>query len=93
MDYDSVLREIGAFGRWQRRLMVLLWAPVFMVGLAFMTYSFVMGTPRGYRCRVPGCDVDGLEEYEANWTGRYIPGDGHGTVKASTSSISLIAIC
>ena len=54
--YDGILAEIGSFGPWQKRLMVLLWIPSIYTGVAFMTYSFTLGTPSEYRCYVPGCD-------------------------------------
>ena len=79
MDYDEVLKEIGQFGPWQKKLMVILWAPILVVGLAFMTYSFALGTPADYRCFVPGCDQPdedgGGNELKPDWLNRYIPPD------------------
>jgi len=48
-NYEAILREIGGFGRWQKLAVVLLWVPVIYCGAAFMTYSFVLGTPKDYR--------------------------------------------
>ena len=47
--FDAILDEIGSFGRWQQFLMVLLWIPSMYCGMAFMTYSFALGTPEKYR--------------------------------------------
>ena len=81
MDYDEVLKEIGEFGPWQKKLMVILWAPILVVGLAFMTYSFALGTPAGYRCFVPGCDTEGEKnEFRPDWVNRFIPPDVPGIV-------------
>ncbi len=47
--YESILSEIGDFGRWQKMVMALLWLPALYCGMAFMTYSFTFGTPSKYR--------------------------------------------
>jgi len=50
-NFEAILAEIGPFGRFQKTAMVFLWVPVIYCGMAFMTYSFVVGTPKDYRYR------------------------------------------
>eukprot|EP00091_Calanus_sinicus_P001516 TRINITY_DN11517_c0_g1_i1.p3 TRINITY_DN11517_c0_g1~~TRINITY_DN11517_c0_g1_i1.p3 ORF type:complete len:167 (+),score=43.93 TRINITY_DN11517_c0_g1_i1:45-503(+) len=62
MDYDSVLAEIGEFGRWQQSIIVLLWIPPMMAGVHNLLFVFTGLTPKnGFRCQIPGCDDDEFE--------------------------------
>ena len=40
MDYDTVLLEIGEFGRWQQLAQAWLWIPVIFCGFHALLYSF-----------------------------------------------------
>ncbi len=47
--FGRVLKEIGGFGPWQRRMAALLWVPSVYAGMWFMIYPFVLATPKEYR--------------------------------------------
>ena len=49
VDYEAILSEIGEFGPWQKKIIVMLWIPSGFCGLMFMVYSFALGTPSQYR--------------------------------------------
>ncbi len=47
--FGRVLKEIGGFGPWQRRMAALLWVPSVYAGMWFMIYPFILATPKEYR--------------------------------------------
>ncbi|XP_042240526.1 organic cation transporter protein-like isoform X2 [Homarus americanus] len=55
VDIDAVLREIGSFGVYQRRVYFLLCLPIIFVGAGNLAFVFIAATPK-YRCLVPECD-------------------------------------
>merc|ERR1711892_1357784 len=59
MDYDTVLLDIGEFGRWQQITQALLWIPPIFCGVHAFLFSFTGLQPsNGFRCKIPGCDGD-----------------------------------
>ncbi|KAK8399036.1 hypothetical protein O3P69_004252 [Scylla paramamosain] len=57
VDIDAVLKEIGEFGSYQRRIYFLLCLPAIFVGAANLAQVFIAATPK-YRCVVPLCDAN-----------------------------------
>lgn len=47
-----------------------------MCGMAYMQYSFAVGTPINYRCLIPECETAGEAKYEAPWKDKFIPVEG-----------------
>lgn len=51
MNYDDILEELGEFGPWQRRHLLLLWTTAIASGIFVTTYSFTGLEPsNGFRC-------------------------------------------
>ncbi|XP_067674282.1 organic cation transporter protein-like [Haliotis asinina] len=57
MKYDDILKELGEFGPYQKRLYVLLCIPMVSLGIQIMVTVFTMGVP-DHRCAVPDLDND-----------------------------------
>ena len=55
LDYDEVLRHIGQFGPWQRKIHFLLWLTSAAGGLAVVVFTFTAFN-MGHRCQNPYCD-------------------------------------
>jgi OCT family organic cation transporter-like MFS transporter 4/5 len=69
MDYDSILAEIGEFGRWQQMIQALLWIPAIFCGVNGLMFSFTGLQPtNGFRCKIPDCDGDDFNftDFSAN---------------------------
>lgn len=77
MDYESIIKEIGQFGRWQK--IVYFNACIIALVEAFMTFgfSFVGYTPK-FRCRVPSCDLPDSNNYNSDFLNFSIPLDEDG---------------
>ena len=56
LSYEEVIMEVGAFGVWQFRRIVLLWIPMLMCGTQFITTDFMVLEPKTLFCRYPGCN-------------------------------------
>lgn len=46
MTYDSALRQVGEFGRYQKRIYLLLCLPIATCGMQVMVTVFILGVPR-----------------------------------------------
>lgn len=46
MTYDRALRQVGEFGRYQRRIYLLLCLPIFTSAMQVMVTVFILGTPK-----------------------------------------------
>ncbi|XP_046582580.1 organic cation transporter protein-like [Haliotis rubra] len=57
MKYDDILKDLGEFGTYQKRLYVLLCIPMVSLGIQIMVTVFTLGVP-DHRCAVPGLDND-----------------------------------
>lgn len=51
MTYDSALRQVGEFGRYQKRIYLLLCLPIATCGMQVMVTVFILGVPR-HRCAI-----------------------------------------
>ncbi len=69
VDYDNILKYIGQFGTWQKRIHFLLWLTSAASGLVVVVYSFTaFNLP--YRCRNPYCEnEEGVNILYDNLTG------------------------
>ena len=56
LSYEEVIMEVGAFGVWQFRRIVLLWIPMLMCGTQFITTDFMVLEPKTLFCIYPGCN-------------------------------------
>ena len=74
LDYDDMLERIGQLGTWHVRSVLLLCIPTVIVGIAFMKYSFALGTPADFRCFVPLCDRENATNpLNPEWVANFIP--------------------
>ncbi|KAF4520101.1 hypothetical protein B566_EDAN010331 [Ephemera danica] len=71
-DLDTILIEIGEFGRFQAFTYILICLPVFFSAANSLTYVFTAGIPP-YRCLVPGCDNETNPQYAESWLQYAIP--------------------
>ncbi|BES93527.1 Organic cation transporter [Nesidiocoris tenuis] len=72
MDLDSILREIGQFGRYQMFVFFLLFFSI--VYTTFFTLTFVFtAADLQYRCLVPGCESLNDTTFNSPWVNRSIP--------------------
>uniref|UniRef100_A0A336KAG2 CSON004020 protein n=1 Tax=Culicoides sonorensis TaxID=179676 RepID=A0A336KAG2_CULSO len=71
MDFDSILDEIGEFGKFQFTNYMLVCLPVFFAAANSLSYVFTAAIPN-YRCLVPDCDTD--TEYYEDWVSIAVPG-------------------
>ncbi|XP_040573548.1 organic cation transporter protein [Lepeophtheirus salmonis] len=55
IDFNSILDEIGGFGKWQKKNFFLLWLTSMAAGLAVVVFSFTGNVP-DHRCSVPFCE-------------------------------------
>lgn len=46
MTYDSALRQVGGFGRYQKRIYLLLCLPMATCAMQVMVTVFILGVPR-----------------------------------------------
>lgn len=58
-DLDSLIREIGPFGKYQLTNYLLLCVPIALSTMFTLSYVFAAGDLK-YRCRIEACDGDGL---------------------------------
>ena len=59
--YDDILKHIGQFGKWQKRIHFWLWLASAASGLVVVVYSFTAFS-MDYRCRNPYCeDINGKQ--------------------------------
>ncbi len=73
-NYESLIAEMGEFGRWQKLMTVLLWLPSAYTGMAFLAYPLAFATPN-FRCRVTECEEDHTN-FSQPWTGALVPPKG-----------------
>ncbi|XP_052089051.1 organic cation transporter protein-like [Mytilus californianus] len=57
MKFDDILKHIGEFGYYQKRLYLLLCLPAISTGCYMMMLVFVMHAP-DHRCQIPGLNND-----------------------------------
>ncbi|XP_065352741.1 organic cation transporter protein [Cloeon dipterum] len=72
VELDTVLTELGEFGRFQAFTYLLICLPVFFSAANSLTYVFTAGVPP-YRCFVPGCDDDENSDFSQPWLAVAIP--------------------
>lgn len=65
VDYDDILKHIGQFGTWQKRIHFWLWLVSAASGLCVVVYSFTAYS-MDHRCKNPYCDVDDISTYFPN---------------------------
>lgn len=58
MNFDTVLEDLGEFGRWQQVVALALWLPSMAGGIHVLMFSFTGLEPKRFRCQIPGCDKD-----------------------------------
>ncbi|XP_037031646.1 organic cation transporter protein-like [Bradysia coprophila] len=63
---DSVLTEIGEFGRFQTQIYISVILPVLLVSFFCSSFIFTTGN-LDYRCRIPQCDNAGSDLYKQDW--------------------------
>ena len=77
MDYESILSDIGQFGRWQKWVFFLASLCAASEPLVTYMWSFVGFLPK-FRCFVPQCEQSRQEAvYESNFTAFTIPNASH----------------
>jgi len=54
--YEDLLKTIGEFGPWQMKMMFLLWIPMFMCGMQWVTMDFMVLGPQELYCHYEGCE-------------------------------------
>ncbi|KAJ8315874.1 hypothetical protein KUTeg_008024 [Tegillarca granosa] len=64
MHFDDILRKLGEFGTYQKRLYILLCIPMVSAGFHMVISVFLTGTP-DHRCAIPGYDNDTYEVQNA----------------------------
>ncbi|XP_056008133.1 organic cation transporter protein-like [Ostrea edulis] len=52
MDYDDIIKELGSFGKYQRRVFFLLSVPCLLTGFGASVTSFILGNHQ-HRCKLP----------------------------------------
>ncbi|KAL5009580.1 hypothetical protein ScPMuIL_011885 [Solemya velum] len=57
MKFDNVIRLLGEFGFYQKRLYFLLCLPIITCSIQTMVSVFILGVP-DHRCAIPGMDND-----------------------------------
>lgn len=75
MKFDDILRELGEFGFYQKRLYLLLCIPAISVGCYMMGNIVLLYTP-DHRCKIPTLDNDTWEiqgEMHEKLVAHYIP--------------------
>nr|XP_022288014.1 organic cation transporter protein-like isoform X1 [Crassostrea virginica] len=60
MTYDRALRQVGEFGRYQRRIYLLLCLPIFTSAMQVMVTVFILGTPK-HRCAISENDTYAIQ--------------------------------
>lgn len=57
MTFDDILKEIGQFGSYQKRIYALLCVPALCLSALMVVNVFLLGIPE-HRCKIPGLDND-----------------------------------
>ena len=68
LNYDEVLDYIGQFGRFQRKIFLLLSLVSAAAGLAVVVFAFTAFEPQ-YRCRVAECEASNSSYYTTDQEG------------------------
>ena len=56
VDFDTILEQIGHFGKWQKQIFFYLCFTSFAAGLLVVVYTFTaFNTP--YMCKIPQCEL------------------------------------
>ena len=84
LDYDAVLQHIGAFGRWQRRIFLLMSLVSAASGVMALSWVFTGYQPR-VRCQIPYC--------EGAPAAYYGPGDARRVPDFARSSVQQLKGC
>uniref|UniRef100_A0A146LKW8 Organic cation transporter-like protein n=1 Tax=Lygus hesperus TaxID=30085 RepID=A0A146LKW8_LYGHE len=72
MDLDSILREVGQFGRYQIFVFTLLFFSIVYTTFFSLTFVFTASDLQ-YRCLVPQCESANDTKYNSPWVNRSIP--------------------
>ena len=57
VDFDSILKQIGYFGKWQKRIFFYLSFTSFAAGLLVVVYTFTAFDTK-YMCNIPQCELN-----------------------------------
>ena len=57
VDFDSILEQIGYFGKWQKRIFFYLSFTSFAAGLLVVVYTFTAFDTK-YMCNIPQCELN-----------------------------------
>ncbi|KAF6204755.1 hypothetical protein GE061_018917 [Apolygus lucorum] len=72
MDLDSILREVGQFGRYQIFVFTLLFFSTVYTTFFSLTFVFTASDLQ-YRCLIPQCESANSTKYNSPWVNRSIP--------------------
>lgn len=78
MAFDDILKSIGEFGPYQKRVYILVCLPSFVLSALLVIQVFILGTPE-HRCKLPGYNNDTFENQSYQHTQliqEWIPRDG-----------------
>ncbi|XP_070504608.1 organic cation/carnitine transporter 2-like [Chironomus tepperi] len=73
MDYDTILDEIGGFGKFQIKILMLVCLPVLYGAANSLSYIFTARKPP-YRCFVSECEQFESTKYSQDWMQNALPG-------------------
>ncbi|KAG4080334.1 hypothetical protein HA402_010826 [Bradysia odoriphaga] len=71
LDPDVIYDQIGGFGKFQFVIYILLCIPLMFILCCNFSYIFI-ASDMEYRCFVPECDVDHVND-QLEWTARAVP--------------------
>ncbi|XP_056008131.1 organic cation transporter protein-like [Ostrea edulis] len=57
MEYDDIIKELGSFGKYQRRVFFLISIPCLLTGFGAPATSFILGNHK-HRCKLPFYEND-----------------------------------
>ena len=57
--YEEVLKNVGEFGVWQRKSVLILWYIMFICGMEFIMVDYMSLKPPEYLCKFPLSKCEG----------------------------------
>ena len=84
--YDDVIQAVGGFGKWQMKVLSVLWMIMFVCGFNSNIHEYMKFSPPEFVCKLPECQSYDLSWMSNKTTSRSSSTSGLGRREASLSA-------